>query len=91
MVRAGYGAAVLDVRQATTDDIAPLARSLARAFLDDPTVTFMTGGKELPLEKGEQFCGHMARSSSRTTMCTSSRRRIRTCPTTGTSVSRRGK
>ncbi len=61
MVRAGYGAAVLDVRQATTDDIAPLARSLARAFLDDPIMTFMTGSKELPLDKGERFFGHMAK------------------------------
>ena len=35
MVRAGYGAAVLEVRQATVEDIAPLATSLAKAILGE--------------------------------------------------------
>jgi GNAT superfamily N-acetyltransferase len=61
MVCAGYGAAMLDVRLATSEDIAPIARSLAKAFFDDPVLSFMTGGKDLPLEKGERFFGHMAK------------------------------
>ncbi len=43
------------VRLANADDIAPLAASLSRAFVDDPVMSYLLGTDELPFEKGVKF------------------------------------
>jgi ribosomal protein S18 acetylase RimI-like enzyme len=45
----------ITVRAATTADVAGIATTLARAFVDDPVKLFLSGGEEVPQAKRESF------------------------------------
>jgi ribosomal protein S18 acetylase RimI-like enzyme len=45
----------VSVRLATKSDLPAMATSLARAFAKDPVKLFLSGGKELPVERTEPF------------------------------------
>ncbi|HUC33184.1 MAG TPA: GNAT family N-acetyltransferase [Ilumatobacteraceae bacterium] len=45
----------VEMRSATPDDFAPMARTFALAFEDDPVKLFLTGGKQLSIDRTTPF------------------------------------